>query len=105
MELQSRPLISSEWLRPAPTQPPVNLGEGNAAQNPYTVRDPVIEVCAAPKVGLHKLYEATECACTEEDGCEPYAPRTRQRKCKRSECQEVDDFVTAVGPWGTLEGP
>ena len=105
MELQSRPLISHEWLRQAPAQPPVNLGECNAAQNSDTVRDPVIEVCAAPKVGLHKLDEATECACTEEDEAKPYAPRTRQRKCEGRECDEVDDFVTAVGAWGTLEGP
>jgi hypothetical protein len=56
-------------------------------------------------VGLHKLYEAAECACTDEDEGKPYALRARQWKCEGRECEEVDDLVTAFWAWGTLEGP
>ena len=83
-------------------QAPIEQAQAYAEDDAHDVRDPVVDVRAAPKGGLYKLYGATKCTGSYKHGDQSKAARTCQRKGESCKCNEVYDFITSIWARGRL---
>jgi hypothetical protein len=83
-------------------KPAIEEREHNSEPHTGNIRNPILDIRAAPKGGLNELYETAKDTCAYEDGDQPNAACTRQWKGQSCEGHEVYKFVGAIRRWGRL---
>ena len=83
-------------------KPTIEEREHNSEPHTRNICNSILYIRAAPKGGLHKLYDATKRTGSHKDRDQSKAACAGQWKGERCEGNEVYKFVGAIRRWGRL---